>query len=208
VKRKKIIWSRNLAYVVGLITTDGCLSKDGRHIAFVSKDLEQIINFCKILKLTNKISPHKSSYNPKGSYYHIQFGNVSLYNFLLKTGLTPNKSFSLKTLDIPPKFFIDFLRGHLDGDGNISVVYHKESQYPQLRLRFCSASLNHLLWMKKSLLNQYNISGGFISKKIRNTHYLVYSKVDATKLLELMYYHRVKYFLGRKYTYYKKKMGE
>ncbi len=34
-------WTANLAYAVGLITTDGCLSKDGRHIDLTSKDLEQ-----------------------------------------------------------------------------------------------------------------------------------------------------------------------
>ena len=79
VRRKSIRWSRNFAYVVGLLTTDGSLSKDGRHISLVSKDLEQLTNFAKILNLNNKISPHTSSYNPFGSYYHIQFGDVTLY---------------------------------------------------------------------------------------------------------------------------------
>src|SRR3990167_535268 len=55
-------WSNKLAYAVGLITTDGNLSKDGRHINLTSKDVEQIQNLANILKLKNKVSLKKSSY--------------------------------------------------------------------------------------------------------------------------------------------------
>ena len=45
--KKKIStnWSAELAYAVGLIATDGCLSKDKRHIDFTSKDKELIKTF-------------------------------------------------------------------------------------------------------------------------------------------------------------------
>ena len=45
----EIKWSPDFAYVIGLIATDGCLSTNGRHVIFVSKDLEQVENFKKIL---------------------------------------------------------------------------------------------------------------------------------------------------------------
>lgn len=112
-----IIWSANFAYVIGLLTTDGNLSKDGRHIIFVSKDLEQINNFKEILKLSNKTMAKKSTYNPNGKYYQVQFGNVNLYRFLLSIGLFPNKSKTIKEVGVPDRYFADFLRGHLDGDG-------------------------------------------------------------------------------------------
>lgn len=35
---KPITWSPEIAYAVGLLTTDGSLSIDGRHIDFTSKD--------------------------------------------------------------------------------------------------------------------------------------------------------------------------
>ena len=41
----KIEWSPDFAYAIGLITTDGNLSPDGRHVNFTSKDLELIKNF-------------------------------------------------------------------------------------------------------------------------------------------------------------------
>ncbi len=203
---RRIRWGRNFAYAVGLIATDGSLSKDGRHIALVSGDIEQLHSFAKILRLPNKISKHKSSYNPNGVYFHIQFGNVRLYNFLNSIGLTSNKSLSIGVLKIPYKYFSDFLRGCLDGDGNISIVAHKESGCPQLRLRFCSASLIHLQWLKHSIHQIYGISRGFISKPAKNTMQLTYSKIDSINLLAFIYYDGVKYFLRRKHKYYKDKM--
>src|SRR5262245_38267293 len=38
--RAGIEWSAELAYTVGLIATDGCLSGDGRHLSVVSKNID------------------------------------------------------------------------------------------------------------------------------------------------------------------------
>ena len=51
----KIKWSPNFAYAIGLIATDGCLYKDGRHISLTSLDLEQLHNFNKALDIKVKI---------------------------------------------------------------------------------------------------------------------------------------------------------
>ena len=45
----KLEWSPEFAYAIGLLVTDGSLSKDGRHIILVSKDIEMIDNFRKCL---------------------------------------------------------------------------------------------------------------------------------------------------------------
>lgn len=41
----KIKWSPEFAYAIGLLVTDGSLSKDGIHIDFTSNDKEQLVNF-------------------------------------------------------------------------------------------------------------------------------------------------------------------
>ena len=81
---KNLIWSTNFAYALGLITSDGNLSSDGRHMAFVSKDLDLINTFKDCLDLKNKVSLKRSGYSkdPSKKYYVVQFGNVKLYNFL------------------------------------------------------------------------------------------------------------------------------
>lgn len=38
-------WSDTMAHVVGLMATDGNLSRDGRHLAFDSGDIELIETF-------------------------------------------------------------------------------------------------------------------------------------------------------------------
>jgi len=53
---KKIKWSPDLAYAVGLITADGYLRKDGSHIHFNSKDNELVKKFSNALSLKNKIT--------------------------------------------------------------------------------------------------------------------------------------------------------
>jgi len=35
-------WSPDLAYAIGLLTTDGCLANDGKHFDLTSKDMEQL----------------------------------------------------------------------------------------------------------------------------------------------------------------------
>jgi len=98
-------WDNNLAYVVGLITTDGNLSKDGRHLDFTSKDRDLVETFANLLNLDNKINFKKSTFNKNGIYYHIQFGNVKFYRFLEVIGLTPNKSKTIGNLLIPSYYF-------------------------------------------------------------------------------------------------------
>ena len=65
-------WSPDLAYAIGLITADGNLSKDGRHLSLVSKDKDQIQTFAKILNLKNKITKKSSSYVSEKKYYYNQ----------------------------------------------------------------------------------------------------------------------------------------
>ncbi|MFA5355413.1 MAG: hypothetical protein WC302_01615 [Candidatus Paceibacterota bacterium] len=73
-----IRWSPNLAYAVGLIATDGCLSIDGRHLNITSKDIQLLKTFKKCLGLKNKRG-FKSSGFLKEEYPRLQFGNILFY---------------------------------------------------------------------------------------------------------------------------------
>ena len=117
-KPKKIIsekWTANLAYAIGLIATDGYLSKDGLLIDLTSSDREQLINFSKCVGFPFRIG---NKLNSRGDQnLRIQFKNRIFYDFLLSIGLTPRKSLTMGELAIPDKYFFDFLRGCFDGDG-------------------------------------------------------------------------------------------
>src|SRR3989338_7561152 len=98
-------WNPNVAYAIGLIVTDGNLSKDGRHIIFVSKDKQQISTFKECLGLRNKIGRRASGFTGEKIYYHVQFGDVLLYRWLLSIGLTPKKSRTIGAIKIPNRYF-------------------------------------------------------------------------------------------------------
>lgn len=182
-------WSSDLAYAIGLITTDGSLSIDGRHINLASKDIEQIETFARLLQLKNKIGQKKSSFNPNGKYFQIQFGNVKLYRFLLTVGLTPNKTKTLGSLKIPDRYFADFLRGHLDGDGFTFSYWDKrwKSSF-MLYTGFISASRLHLEWIKDTICKLYKIEGK-IKFSGRSTFQLLYAKKSSILLLKKIYHH-------------------
>lgn len=190
-------WSPNLAYAVGLITTDGCLSPDRRHVIFTSKDIEQIGNIKTILKIKSSIGFTR---NQKSEAYRLQMGNTQLYDWLLSIGLTPNKSLTLGPLKIPDKYFIDFLRGHLDGDGCITTfidkynIFKKPSYiYKRIFTTFISASKNHIDWLHRKIIEITDVRGAVHISKISHEkqnpmHIIKFAKKDSLKLLSMIYY--------------------
>lgn len=193
-------WSANFAYAVGLITSDGNLSKDGRHISFTSKDLELALKYREILRPSCHIGRKARGFSKDKKYFRVEFSDIKLYRFFESIGIHPRKSKTIHKVLVPDLFFIDFFRGCIDGDGNISVVKHPESRHFQLRLRLTSGSLLFLLWIKDEVRRLYRTAGGFIvDYGDKGVYTLVYAKSDAMKLLELMYYNGVEYYLRRKF---------
>lgn len=145
-------WSSNLAYIIGLITSDGNLSKDKRHINFTSKDLELLFTFKKCLRIGNKISKKNRSKNSEKKYYFIQFSDINFYQFLVKIGLKDNKSKRLSKVLIPEKYFFDFLRGLFDGDGSIVSYFDKRWKNSYMfYLVFTSGSPLFVKWLREKI---------------------------------------------------------
>lgn len=198
-KTGTVVWSPELAYAIGLITTDGSLSKDGRHFDFTSNDRDLIKTFKKCLRIKNKISRKRSGFTKKLSSFHIQFGDVILYKFLLDIGLMPNKSKRVGDIEVPDRLFFDFLRGHLDGDG--TVRKYADPVFPKsirVYLTFMSASLKHLHWLNEKIKTLAGVKG-FFRTAVR-AHTLTFSKKDSITLLALMYHREDVPCLRRKFV--------
>ncbi len=187
-----------MAYAVGLLTTDGCLSKDGRHIDFTSKDKDLIETFKDCLGLTNKIGKKTSGYTNKKSSFRVQFGDINFYKWLLKIGLTPHKSKSVGVLKIPDKVFFDFLRGCFDGDGTIFSYWDPRwhSSY-MFYIQFVSASPPHLQWLEKTINRLAGVSGKINESK--RAYQLVFAKKSSYILFRKMFYIEDIPFLERKH---------
>lgn len=191
-------WSPNLAYAIGLLTTDGCLLKDGRHIDLTSKDTEQLNNFLKCLEIKAKIGL-KSSGSSDRYCPRIQFGDVVFYRFLLTIGLTPAKSKTLGKVNIPNKYFFDFLRGVFDGDGTFYSYYDPrwKSSFMFYTV-FISASHKHIDWLRQELDERLKIKGHITYDKKSTTCHLKYAKSESLKVLRKMYYSKKIVCLERK----------
>ena len=178
-------WNCDFSYAIGLFTADGNISPDGRHLEFCSKDLELVKSIKKCSNLNNKICLKQRGAYPRKWYHRIQFGNKELYNFFLKIGLTPNKSNSLTYLKIPKKYFCDFLRGLIDGDGHIHFFRHPESQFLQLNLRIISGSSSFLTWLKDYICDCFGVFGKV--REVPRAYELNYYKRDSKIIFKKIY---------------------
>ncbi len=195
----KIKWSSNFAYAIGLITTDGCLYNDGRHISFTSKDLVLAELFKICLSLTVKIGKKASSSKLEKKYYHVQFGDVIFYHFLLSIGLMPAKSKIMAEMCVPDKYFFDFIRGCFDGDGHFYSYWDLrwKSSYMFYTV-FSSASKNHINWLQSQLFLKLGIHGHITKNSKKPVYNLKYAKKESIVLLPKIYYSKHVCCLDRK----------
>ena len=195
----RLEWSPSFAYGIGLLASDGCLSKDRRHIIFSSKEDEMIVNFKVSLGLKNKTTRHARGGEKNKKYLMVTFGDINFYKFLNNIGLHSAKSRTIKSVFVPDKYFADFLRGLFDGDGSFYTYWDK--RWPNsfgYNLSFASASQNFINWLKERLANLYGVKGYF--HKGTGVTNLEYVKGDSKKLYEIMYYKTGILYLNRKYT--------
>jgi hypothetical protein len=178
-------WSPEIAHAVGLMATDGNLSRDGHHLELTSKDLEQIQNLQRCFGIRNRITKKGSSYSRR-LYFRIQFGNVALYQWLTAIGLNPRKSKTLGMLNIPDKYFTDFLRGCFDGDGHTEAYWDRAwpSSF-RVYTSFNSASKAFLVWIQNNLRRLLSIEGRI--RLATRQYRLQYAKRESLVLLRHMY---------------------
>lgn len=195
----QIRWSPEFAYAIGLLVTDGNLSPDKRHINFTSKDYELIVLLRKILGLENKIGKKSRGYSQEKKYFVIQFGDVQFYDYLLKIGLMPNKSKIIGEVAVPDKYFFDFLRGHLDGDGTFHSYFDPrwKNSYMFYTI-FMSASKKQIDWLREKIFSRINISGHITKSKNSSVYQLKFAKLESLKLLPKLYYNPQVACLSRK----------
>jgi len=185
-KRKDLkIEGANLWYLVGLIATDGCLCTDGRHIDITSKDEKFLGKIKNRVGINNKIGV---KYNgQKQKYFHFQIGNKNFYEFLLSIGLTQNKSLTLGQIKVENKYFVDFLRGVIDGDGCIRTWIHPTNKREQWSLRIYSGSEGFINWLNNVVEHFLRVCGK-VHKNATNTWVLKYGKMAAKEISERCYY--------------------
>lgn len=192
-------WTKDFAYGVGLMASDGNLSPDGRHLVFVSKDLEQAETLKDCFKLHTDPVQVKTSNKIQGRYYRLQWSDVILYRFLESIGLSRNKSKTLGPLAIPEPLFGEFLRGLFDGDGSFYSYFDPrwKSSF-MFYVVFVSASNKFMSWIQKEIQRLYGLKGHTTTSKDGSCMQLRYAKKESLLLLKVLYHPQTKRFLKRK----------
>ncbi|MDO8575360.1 MAG: LAGLIDADG family homing endonuclease [bacterium] len=186
--KPEVLW-----YLIGYISTDGNLNKDGRHIVITSKDLEHLEKIKKVAYISNKITIKKNSYSDK-KYYDLPICNVIFYRYLLSIGLTPRKSKTLGIIKINKKYFADFLRGVIDGDGCLYSWKNNSNDHIQWSLSIIGIATNFINWLRKEIEDVYKVNGKIHTYQDKRSsirepvHIIRFGKISAQKILEKVYY--------------------
>lgn len=188
-------WSDEMAYIVGLTATDGCLVTGRRKINFKSEDRQLVETYLAVLGRTNRVKHART--RKGGLVYFTEFHDSGLYEWFRSVGLTPRKSLTLGAIDVPDEFVASLARGLMDGDGSIQNFVHRPTRqkypdyrYERLWVSFSSASEAHVEWLR-SRLRAIAKGDGYLhvaKRSGRHDYYtLRYGKACAIELLELFY---------------------
>lgn len=121
---------------------------------------------------------------------------------VIKFGITPRKTLSLEPIKVPDEYFRDFVRGYFDADG--SVYIYTVNGTLQLKISICSASYKFIEFLLNGISKnldsrQKSIYKEFPSKRKNPLYSFVFYINDGQKLGDLMYGHKPKLYLERKF---------
>lgn len=118
-----IEWSNQMAWVLGLLFTDGNLSKGktGCRVSISSKDYELLEKIKYHLNSTKQIDIKVQSYDETKYIYHFAFSREKMIKDLSELGLVQRKSLIMEFPVIPEEYIRHFIRGCWDGDGTAYI---------------------------------------------------------------------------------------
>ncbi|MGE5264299.1 MAG: hypothetical protein ACM3S0_13030 [Acidobacteriota bacterium] len=173
--------SPDLAYIVGLIASDGNLQKGNNCAILISTDRELVDLYSGLLELKDAHVVVSNHAWPRKTSYLLQVCDHEFRRFLENLGLTPNKTLTIGPLEVPDSGFQDFLRGELDGDGGWYVAKGWRG-VKYLVGKFTSRSQRYLEWIHETV---YRLTG--IDGRLQNSR-LYYNGQKAEGLGEWIYY--------------------
>lgn len=191
-------WSSEMAYVLGLLITDGCVSSSGT-VSLCINDKDLLEKVKEAMGSTHKITVSKYQENLNC----FRFAREKIIVDLKKLGVVPRKSLIVKFPMIPQDYLPDFIRGIFDGDG--SVYFDNRSLKSPVRSKFVSGSADFMIDLEKNL-ELLGLPGRIIYKqKTKNgwSYSIVFGHGDSVKLFEILYKNSPKrLFLDRKYNHF------
>lgn len=172
-------WSSEMAWVLGLICTDGNLCSRTSKVTLTSIDIDLLEKVKSVLGFDGPIT----RVNSQSAACRLTICRNSVYNDLLALGLTPAKSLTIKWPQVPRQFMRHFLRGIFEGDGCfhwsprgsliISLVSGSQA--------FIAGAQAELSQMEAFSKHGYRLSLSTVYSNKNPLHYLTFSAYKAVE---------------------------
>jgi hypothetical protein len=114
------VWSKEMAWTVGFIAADGCVSKKGYNyrlsIKINPKDEEVLNNIKNFLECNKKLYYRRCFHKVRNNFFDsvtLDINSKIILEDLFNIGIHPRKSLTLKYPSIPKEYANHFARGFL-----------------------------------------------------------------------------------------------
>ncbi len=174
-------WSKEMAYVLGIILTDGNVGTGNGSISISMKECDHLKKIKKMLH-----AEHPVRYDKQIDLFKLGFTRRNMADSLLKLGITSKKSLKVEFPNVPDKYLSHFIRGVFDGDG--SVFFEPRNKTP-LRVSFTSGSNAFLTTLESKLHMHAGLGKRTIYELHRGntSYYIRYCHKDSLKFFDYIY---------------------
>jgi len=193
-------WSQHSVYLLGYILTDGNIAWNpikGYYtltITAAEKDKAHLELMRNLLQSTKPLL-----YAPKTRSYRLIVNSKILCRKLMRLGILPRKSLTVKFPKMPKVYLWHFIRGVVDGDGSVNYFARKRSPYFSVRIYSGSPKFLHKLVQTIKTLSGIE---GNVRRVAKNVYGVDYSCSRGKKLAHFLY-SGASISLERKYLQYK-----
>lgn len=193
-------WTPEMAYILGYIFADGNINwkpeKSYRTLTITAseKDKSHLEEVRELLESTKELL-----YSERTKSYRLIVNSKIICKDLMKLGMIPRKSLSIKFPEIPEKFLKHFIRGVIDGDGNVRYVNREKSPYFEITI---SSGSEDFLKVMSEKISSFDVEGR-VRKVKGNVFILQYSCKRGLNLAKWIY-DDGNLCLDRKFRQYKK----
>lgn len=201
--------SNEKSYFLGWLATDGFSNPITRVVGLSinEKDRKIIELFKRSIEAEVPIEIIKNSgFSSNYNMCRLRVSNGKISSDLHKLGISKNKSYELKFPILDEKYFYPFMRGAIEGDGEIRIVHGKNGK---TIFSLCLSGTKDFL---KGFTDYFGKMGIYFSVskkryKSRDGYYyriFIQNKLNIIKILDKMYENHNGLFLDRKYNVYLK----
>jgi len=174
-------WSREMAYVLGLLFADGSIKKTrgvfrGVVILLKREDEQVVYNLKTLLNSERPVLIVRN-----GDAVEFGISNTCLANQLIELGLKPRKTYSCDFPYIPQEYVSHFIRGYFDGDGHIGIRVPKGRLRETISARIVG-TYSFLAGLLREFQTQTHNTHGSIHKHGENLYCLSICGIDSASV--------------------------